>query len=90
VDGLPEAYGGIERREAALLGETEAMVGRQLQRVEQGMGRGVRSSPRACGRRRLSTRRQDTIKRDAAGEEQRRKIVHGLQGFLALEPHHKP
>ncbi|MGH2655695.1 MAG: helicase C-terminal domain-containing protein [Actinomycetota bacterium] len=48
VDGLPEAYGGIERREAVALGETEAMVGRQLQRVEQGMGRGVRSADDYC------------------------------------------
>jgi hypothetical protein len=48
VDGLPEAYGGIERREAALLGETDAMVGRQIQRVEQGMGRGVRSADDYC------------------------------------------
>lgn len=48
VDGLPEAYGGIERREAVILGETDAMVGRQLQRVEQGMGRGVRSADDYC------------------------------------------
>jgi hypothetical protein len=48
IDGLPEAYGGIERREAVLLGETDAMVSRQLQRVEQGMGRGVRSADDHC------------------------------------------
>ncbi len=48
IDGLPEAYGGIERREAVILGETDAMVGRQLQRVEQGMGRGVRSADDYC------------------------------------------
>ncbi|MDP9226789.1 MAG: DEAD/DEAH box helicase family protein, partial [Actinomycetota bacterium] len=48
IDGLPEAYGGIERREAVLLGETDAMVGRQLQRIEQGMGRGVRSADDYC------------------------------------------
>jgi len=48
VDGLPEAYGGIERREAVILGESDAMVGWQLQRVEQGMGRGVRSADDFC------------------------------------------
>ena len=48
VDGLPEAYGGIERREALILGESDAMVGWQLQRIEQGMGRGVRSAEDYC------------------------------------------
>ena len=48
IDGLPQMYGGIERRNAVLLGETDAMVGRQLQRVEQGMGRGVRSADDHC------------------------------------------
>jgi hypothetical protein len=49
VDGLPEAYGAADRREAQLLSETDAMVGRQLQRIEQGMGRGVRSADDFCG-----------------------------------------
>ena len=44
IDGLPEAYGANDRRTATLLGETDAMVSRQLQRIEQGMGRGVRSA----------------------------------------------
>lgn len=48
LDGLPEAYGPADRREAQLLAETEAMVGRQLQRIEQGMGRGVRSADDFC------------------------------------------
>jgi hypothetical protein len=48
IDGLPEAYGGIDRREALLLGESDAMVSRQLQRIEQGMGRGVRSAEDHC------------------------------------------
>lgn len=46
IDGLPEAYGAIERREAQILGS--AMIDRQLQRVEQGMGRGVRSANDFC------------------------------------------
>jgi hypothetical protein len=48
VDGLPEAYGGGERRERVVLGDSDAMVTRQLQRIEQGMGRGVRSSNDFC------------------------------------------
>jgi len=48
IDGLPEAYGGIDRREAVILGESDAMVSRQLQRIEQGMGRGVRSADDHC------------------------------------------
>jgi hypothetical protein len=48
IDGLPEAYGGIDRREAVALGDSDAMIGRQLQRVEQGMGRGVRSADDYC------------------------------------------
>lgn len=48
IDGLPEAYGGIDRREAMVLGESDAMVSRQLQRIEQGMGRGVRSAQDYC------------------------------------------
>lgn len=48
IDGLPEAYGGLERREAQALGDSEAMTSRQLQRIEQGMGRGVRSANDYC------------------------------------------
>jgi hypothetical protein len=48
IDGLPEAYSGVDRREAVILGESDAMVGRQLQRIEQGMGRGVRSAEDYC------------------------------------------
>lgn len=48
IDGLPQAYSGIERREAVALRDSEAMVTRQLQRLEQGMGRGVRSRDDRC------------------------------------------
>lgn len=48
IDGLPEAYGGIDRRRATVLGESDAMVSWQLQRIEQGMGRGVRSAEDSC------------------------------------------
>jgi len=48
IDGLPEAYKGLDRVEAAALDDTMAMMARQLQRVEQGMGRGVRSRDDHC------------------------------------------
>ncbi|MFG3423370.1 helicase C-terminal domain-containing protein [Micromonospora sp. NPDC048063] len=48
IDSLPFAYTGVERREATALRDSEAMVTRQLQRLEQGMGRGVRSRDDRC------------------------------------------
>lgn len=48
IDGLPQAYSGIDRREALALRDSEAMITRQLQRLEQGMGRGVRSRDDRC------------------------------------------
>lgn len=48
LDGIPEAYTGLERREAAALRKSRAMTSRQVQRVEQGMGRGVRSRDDRC------------------------------------------
>lgn len=48
IDSLPMAFSGIERREAVALRDSDAMVTRQLQRLEQGMGRGVRSREDRC------------------------------------------
>jgi Helicase C-terminal domain len=48
IDSLPFAYTGTERREAVALRDSDAMVTRQLQRLEQGMGRGVRSRDDRC------------------------------------------
>lgn len=48
IDGLPEAYSGVNRVEAAALRDTAAMTGRQFQRIEQGMGRGIRSRDDYC------------------------------------------
>jgi hypothetical protein len=48
IDGLPQAYTAAERREAVALRDSDAMVTRQLQRLEQGMGRGVRSRDDRC------------------------------------------
>lgn len=48
IDGLPEAYGPLDRLDAVALRSTNAMVQRQIQRIEQGMGRGVRSNDDHC------------------------------------------
>jgi len=48
IDGLPEFYGLIERVEISALEGTEMQLLRQIQRIEQGMGRGVRSSEDRC------------------------------------------
>lgn len=48
LDGLPERYSPQELVEATAIGGTEAMDARQTQRIEQGMGRGVRSTADYC------------------------------------------
>jgi hypothetical protein len=48
LDGLPEVYGLVERIEMIALDGTERQLLRQVQRIEQGMGRGVRSSEDYC------------------------------------------
>lgn len=48
LDGLPEAQGTISRLDAAALGGSDAVLSRQVQRIEQGMGRGVRSNDDHC------------------------------------------
>lgn len=48
IDGLPESYGLVERVEATALEGTELQLLRNIQRIEQGMGRGVRSGEDRC------------------------------------------
>ncbi|MBV1851875.1 DEAD/DEAH box helicase family protein [Catellatospora tritici] len=48
LDGLPEAYGALDRLEYRTLDDSDAMVTRQIQRIEQGMGRGVRANDDYC------------------------------------------
>lgn len=48
IDGLPEVYGLSERLDMLLLDGTKRQLVRQIQRIEQGMGRGVRSSDDHC------------------------------------------
>ena len=48
LDGIPRPMDSTERREAAVLSGSETVLGRQVQRIEQGMGRGVRDSDDYC------------------------------------------
>ena len=48
IDGVPEAITNSERREAEVLGGSDVLAHRKLQRIEQGMGRGVRSAEDFC------------------------------------------
>ncbi|WP_409558842.1 helicase C-terminal domain-containing protein [Agrobacterium sp.] len=48
IDGLPEVQGLTGRVEAGLLEGTQAHLLRQIQKLEQGMGRGVRSAEDRC------------------------------------------
>ncbi|MFX4083488.1 helicase C-terminal domain-containing protein [Sphingobium yanoikuyae] len=48
IDGLPEVEGILARAENIALNETRRLLIRQIQRIEQGMGRGVRSSEDHC------------------------------------------
>ncbi|HEY1723296.1 MAG TPA: DEAD/DEAH box helicase family protein [Magnetospirillaceae bacterium] len=45
---LPEAGSLIDRVDSTVLGESGVGLGRQVQRIEQGMGRGVRSTDDYC------------------------------------------
>jgi len=48
VDGLPEAMSGTERVDQAQLAGSELLIARQVQRLEQGMGRATRSNDDHC------------------------------------------
>jgi hypothetical protein len=48
VDGLPEASSLSERVDNSALGESKVGLRRQIERIEQGMGRGVRSAEDHC------------------------------------------
>lgn len=48
IDGLPEAMSGTERVDQAQLAGSELLVARQVQRLEQGMGRATRSNDDHC------------------------------------------
>jgi hypothetical protein len=48
IDGLPEAFSPEERLDALVANEDSSIDSRQVQRIEQGMGRGVRSNEDHC------------------------------------------
>lgn len=48
LDGLPEAFSGEDRLETMLTSRESGTDDRQVQRIEQGMGRGVRSNEDHC------------------------------------------
>ncbi|MGW4370129.1 DEAD/DEAH box helicase family protein [Nocardia takedensis] len=48
LDGVPEPLDATERREAAVLVQSQARRIRAIQRIEQGMGRGVRAADDHC------------------------------------------
>jgi hypothetical protein len=48
IDGVPEAIGPLQRVTASQLAGTSVVVTDQMQRVEQGMGRAVRSNEDHC------------------------------------------
>jgi hypothetical protein len=49
IAGLPEAASLIERTDATVLGDSLVGLRRQIQRIEQGMGRGIRGADDYCG-----------------------------------------
>jgi len=48
LDGLPQARKLIERVETNVLAGSRQLLGRQIQRIEQGMGRGIRGRDDHC------------------------------------------
>jgi DEAD/DEAH box helicase/Helicase C-terminal domain len=49
LDGLPDARRLVDRLDEACLKNTEVSIGKSIQLLEQGMGRGVRSNSDYCG-----------------------------------------
>ncbi|WP_234314157.1 hypothetical protein [Streptomyces sp. NBRC 109706] len=48
LDGIPRPLDGVERREAVALADSTVRLAREIQRIEQGMGRGVRDGEDYC------------------------------------------
>lgn len=48
LDGVPRPMDAVERREAVVLADSPVRVAREVQRIEQGMGRGVRDTDDYC------------------------------------------
>jgi hypothetical protein len=48
LDGIPRPLDAVERREAVALADSPSRLAREVQRIEQGMGRGVRDTDDYC------------------------------------------
>jgi hypothetical protein len=48
LDGVPRPLDSVERREAVALADSTVRLAREVQRIEQGMGRGVRDGEDYC------------------------------------------
>lgn len=48
LDGIPRPLDSVERREAVALADSTVRLAREVQRIEQGMGRGVRDGEDYC------------------------------------------
>lgn len=48
IDGLPEIERPLDRWDGSTLENSDAMLARHIQRIEQGMGRGIRSNDDYC------------------------------------------
>ncbi|OJV61020.1 MAG: hypothetical protein BGO38_09960 [Cellulomonas sp. 73-145] len=95
LDGLPQVTSGSERREADALRDSTTTLTRQVQRFEQGLGRGVRSREDRCAVLVLDRRLvelmadPDTPARLSAGTraqlELSRQVAAALGGGVTLE-----
>lgn len=66
IDGLPEAWDGMERLEEGQLRGSAGMLARQVQRLEQGMGRATRSNEDDCVVLLMGTRLVERLNNPAA------------------------
>lgn len=89
IDGLPEALGALDRWEQEALEGSDALVARQIQRIEQGMGRGTRSNDDYCAilllGKRLTARLHSA--RDKFSAATRAQLVLSDQMAAMLEDH---
>lgn len=68
IDGLPEALGAGDRLDEAQLAGSAALLRRQIQRIEQGMGRAVRSNDDHCVVLLMDARMTERLLRSGAEE----------------------